>query len=220
MTSSSSPLFTWRRAMLDSNLAATTKHVLLTLSCRMNPSGASCFPSIETLSKETSLSRTSVMTHLQRAAELNWLAIAKRGLEGKQWKRNDYRLSFPTHDNKAVIRSEPNWKGSQRDGHKVVKEVDTSTSKSTSVNLVQRTLKGTRISPNWTLDEDYIKHALLLRPIDLDELKGIADEFKDYWIAVPGSKGVKLDWLATWRNWIRRAKTTATITVKNEYVSR
>jgi phage replication O-like protein O len=30
------------------------------------------------------------------------------------------------------------------------------------------------------------------------------DTFRDYWIAVPGRKGVKLDWFATWRNWCRR----------------
>jgi hypothetical protein len=30
--------------------------------------------------------------------------------------------------------------------------------------------------------------------------------FKDYWIAQPGQKGVKLDWSATWRNWIRNQK--------------
>lgn len=29
--------------------------------------------------------------------------------------------------------------------------------------------------------------------------------FRDYWIAQPGQKGVKNDWPATWRNWIRRA---------------
>jgi hypothetical protein len=29
-------------------------------------------------------------------------------------------------------------------------------------------------------------------------------EFKDYWVAQPGQKGVKLDWEATWRNWVRR----------------
>lgn len=32
----------------------------------------------------------------------------------------------------------------------------------------------------------------------------IASDFVDYWIAVPGAKGVKLDWFATWRNWVRR----------------
>jgi hypothetical protein len=31
------------------------------------------------------------------------------------------------------------------------------------------------------------------------------DAFKDYWASVPGSKGVKLDWDATWRSWIRNA---------------
>ena len=29
--------------------------------------------------------------------------------------------------------------------------------------------------------------------------------FRDYWIAQPGQKGVKTDWPATWRNWIRRS---------------
>ena len=29
------------------------------------------------------------------------------------------------------------------------------------------------------------------------------DQFKDYWIAQAGQKGVKLDWFATWRNWVR-----------------
>ena len=32
--------------------------------------------------------------------------------------------------------------------------------------------------------------------------------FRDYWLAVPGPKGKKTDWEATWRNWIRRADET------------
>ena len=34
----------------------------------------------------------------------------------------------------------------------------------------------------------------------------VFDGFKDYWVSVAGSKGVKLDWFATWRNWIRNQK--------------
>jgi len=30
--------------------------------------------------------------------------------------------------------------------------------------------------------------------------------FKDYWVSVAGAKGVKADWFATWRNWIRNQK--------------
>jgi hypothetical protein len=33
-----------------------------------------------------------------------------------------------------------------------------------------------------------------------------AARFRDYWIAQPGTKGRKLDWQATWRNWCRNAK--------------
>lgn len=30
-------------------------------------------------------------------------------------------------------------------------------------------------------------------------------KFKDHWLAAPSSRGVKADWPACWRNWIRRA---------------
>lgn len=35
--------------------------------------------------------------------------------------------------------------------------------------------------------------------------------FKDYWISQPGQKGVKEDWLATWRNWCRRSNRKGSI---------
>lgn len=31
------------------------------------------------------------------------------------------------------------------------------------------------------------------------------ERFRDYWRSVPGAKGRKADWPATWRNWLRRA---------------
>lgn len=30
------------------------------------------------------------------------------------------------------------------------------------------------------------------------------ERFRDYWAAAPGRAGTKLDWSATWRNWLRR----------------
>lgn len=32
---------------------------------------------------------------------------------------------------------------------------------------------------------------------------GDHESFCDYWRSVPGAKGLKLDWIATWRNWMR-----------------
>ena len=40
---------------------------------------------------------------------------------------------------------------------------------------------------------------------DIDPRKTF-DAFRDYWIAQPGSKGVKADWIATWRNWVRNTR--------------
>lgn len=37
----------------------------------------------------------------------------------------------------------------------------------------------------------------------------VFDRFRDYWTAQPGQKGIKLDWAATWRNWVRNEKKVA-----------
>ena len=39
--------------------------------------------------------------------------------------------------------------------------------------------------------------------LTVEEVLKEEESFRDYWISVPGQKGVKLDWDATWRNRIR-----------------
>jgi hypothetical protein len=41
--------------------------------------------------------------------------------------------------------------------------------------------------------------------IDAGRGKTETDRFRDYWRSIPGAKGRKLDWIATWHNWMRRA---------------
>lgn len=66
-----------------------------------------------------------------------------------------------------------------------------------------RASPGTRLSPDWTPCEAAIAFAAENGLTD-DAIRHTADRFRDYWIAQPGQKGVKRDWLATWRNWVRR----------------
>lgn len=42
--------------------------------------------------------------------------------------------------------------------------------------------------------------------------KEVWNQFRDYWIAQPGQKGCKLDWFATWRNWVRNQKSVVNYT--------
>lgn len=64
--------------------------------------------------------------------------------------------------------------------------------------------RATRLAKDWVLPDDWAAWAREARP-DLD-IAGTADRFKDFWVAKAGKDGAKLDWLATWRNWVRNSK--------------
>ncbi|CAB4141031.1 Protein of unknown function DUF1376 [uncultured Caudovirales phage] len=66
--------------------------------------------------------------------------------------------------------------------------------------------RGSRLPDDWLIPDPWLAEAQRLRPdVAPEKIKAEADIFKDYWIAQSGQKGVKNDWNATWRNWIRRA---------------
>jgi len=65
--------------------------------------------------------------------------------------------------------------------------------------------KGSRLSSDFEIPTEWFDEALKINQALTDsQIKYIFDGFRDHWVAQAGAKGVKLDWLATWRNWIRR----------------
>lgn len=72
----------------------------------------------------------------------------------------------------------------------------------TRAGQTARPLRGTRLPPDWLPGEGGYNFCREVRP-ELDPSE-VFEHFKDYWNAQPGAKGVKLDWQATWRNWVRR----------------
>lgn len=65
-----------------------------------------------------------------------------------------------------------------------------------------RSARGTRLLPDTPLTEEYRNAALALK-FAPDLIDGAWAEFVDYWAALPGSRGLKLNWLLTWRNRVR-----------------
>jgi uncharacterized protein YdaU (DUF1376 family) len=63
--------------------------------------------------------------------------------------------------------------------------------------------RATRLPDDCPTTED-IAWAQAERP-DLD-VRSVAATFRDHWIAVPGKDGRKLEWSATWRNWVRKQR--------------
>lgn len=65
--------------------------------------------------------------------------------------------------------------------------------------------RGTRIDLDFEATDDMRSWAQKNTPtVDIDSA---TEDFIDYWTGVAGSKGVKLDWVATWRNNMRTCQT-------------
>lgn len=61
--------------------------------------------------------------------------------------------------------------------------------------------RGVRLASDFSFPKEWETFCKETRP-ELNPLKTF-EQFKDYWVAQAGQKGVKLDWFATWRNWVR-----------------
>jgi uncharacterized protein YdaU (DUF1376 family) len=71
----------------------------------------------------------------------------------------------------------------------------------TPIPIVERTRRASRLPTDWTLPAEWRDWSKAERP-DLDPTK-VAERFRDFWVAKAGRDGAKLDWQATWRNWVR-----------------
>lgn len=89
------PLFSWRHAILESDLRPTTRLVLLTLSCHMSDAGDSCFPSTRKLARETGLSERSVISHIKIARQRGWITVGLHGFGGQKWRSHEYVCAVP-----------------------------------------------------------------------------------------------------------------------------
>ena len=64
----------------------------------------------------------------------------------------------------------------------------------------------TRLPAGWVLPKAWGDWAMQERPdLSAEDVRREAECFADYWHAKAGADARKADWLATWRNWVRRA---------------
>lgn len=103
-------------------------------------------------------------------------------------KRNDFNDGDERSFNERSTDVEPS-----SEAQKVKEETNVSSKK-----------KGSRIPADWRLPKDWGDWALS-QGISETDTRREAEKFFDYWQSVAGQKGVKLDWLGVWRNWIRKA---------------
>lgn len=65
--------------------------------------------------------------------------------------------------------------------------------------------RGTRLTAEWEPDGELRAWTKAEQPSwDGAHYAKVLASFRDYWASKPGKDGVKLDWSATWRNWVRK----------------
>jgi hypothetical protein len=80
-------------------------------------------------------------------------------------------------------------------------EAEAYTEKSKAKATAPPANRGHRLPVGWEPSDADVDFAAGLRV----DWRREAEAFRDYWYSKPGKDAVKLDWSATWRNWVRRS---------------
>ena len=105
----------------------------------------------------------------------------------------------------AQASAEPNGKQNQaRDRDRDREELTTDVVSSRAAQAQPTKKRATRIAADWMPDQPVIEAMKAERP-DVD-LEAEHRKFIDYWLGKSGQAATKVDWNATWRNWIRNAR--------------
>lgn len=182
-------------AAFDAEVPSTQKLVLLALCDNANDDGH-CFPSISTLERKCSLSDRAVQLAVGWLEANGFLTRQFRTGRATLYVMTPERRSPPNDVHPRTIFTPP-----PNDVHPTPERGSPLTIREPSENRQKN--RGTRFDLT-SLPDDWQEFCRSKRP-DLKPLD-VFDAFRDYWIAQPGSKGLKADWTATWRNWIRNTR--------------
>lgn len=181
-------------AMRQKNLKPAAKIVLYWLADHHNESTGACFPSFSTLAEECEMDRATVIRHINSLCEMGLVKRIERNRENGSRSSNGYSLSLKNSPSQNATTPVANC-----DPH----NLGTLTNKKTNNKLLVK--KGSRWTENHQVEAEWIDWAIE-QGLDNQQAQLEASKFSDYWLAATGAKATKLNWFATWRNWIRNAQ--------------
>lgn len=166
-----------------------------------------CRPALSTIAEQAGISVSSVKRGIGNLLRLGAVERQQRWAEdGKTQLPSVYRVIFGSiigPQEQGGFTGEPRGEstGEPGGGSPVSQDPEPST-QNQDTQKPSASPRGTRLTKDWRPSEDLIEWARTNAP-------GVGwkehEKFVDYWLAKPGKGGVKLDWDATWRNWMRRA---------------
>ena len=184
-------------AAIDLDLPPSDKLILILLANNANDETGDCFPSQSYLAKRSGLSRGHVNRIIKGLEVVRLVDIIPQYRDDGGRRSNRYRLNINVTGGGVTTDHIPCDEVTQNPV-----TTDDSLTVISNHQKKHREARGTRLEEDWELPDAWREWGKETRP-DL-HLDTVAAGFKDHWISVSGVRGVKRDWLATWRNWIRR----------------
>jgi hypothetical protein len=180
-----------------------------------------CYPSVASIAKKVRLSEKQARRLVHRLIEADFVSVTGNKTGGATSRRYQINLakltppadgSPPTKGRAVTEGSAPlppmGGHPSHSCGSRTVSEPSTTVSApATPPASPSPQRRGSRLPEDWVLPKTWGEWALDQRPgWNPDDVRNCADRFADYWHAKAGREASKLDWLATWRNWVRNER--------------
>lgn len=209
---------------------SSAKFVLVALANCANTEWQ-CWPSITYLCELTNQNRKTVMANLQKLCALGVIETTGETV-GRTGRVQVYRLvtvpkSAPLDSTESgtvdVDLIVPKTDGNGTENGRKQYQKRTETVPKTGHGTIKKrkepsenSSRGSRLPADWRPDKPLMDWAIAERPGLY--IPAVIEQFRDYWLAAPGQKGVKADWAATFRVWVRRQDQPARPTNRNGFV--
>lgn len=219
--------------VFGANLRPSEMLVAIILASYADDDGQRVFPAIATIAGKANLDRRTVQRIIRRLENIGYVTIVAEGggrgaprrlqlhPEVLEKSGTDAALSEPAKGGTGAapfynLDDERAASETQKGGASAAQSVSnrhSSVSEETEVLSItaeggERRARARRLPSSWRPDPALRAWAIRERP-DIDVAAATA-KFIDHWRSVPDSKGRKLDWAATFRNWIRGERPTRT----------
>lgn len=170
---------------------------------RRNGKTGKCFPSLKTIASECNLDYSYASVMRSELVKNGWIELDEKG---------HIKLLMGFGKSKDEVLENPkgsleNPKHVLENPKRYIKEYNHQ-SNHQSNQCSKRTssppkTRGSRLPMDFAVTTTMTDWANL-RGLDID-LDTETEKFVNYWTGVSGQRGVKLDWVATWRNWMLQA---------------
>lgn len=204
------------------------KLALLAMADWCNDQGGSLRPSMRAIAAKIGVSEKQARVVIHRLIDGGYLTVIGNAHGGKPGQSRHYRLNVeqlltpplegttpPQVRNpscKPVFTPPPERSQTTSEPSGTVRERKSAPPSVTATSTFDhpKTHQGTRLQPDWIPDEASIADAFRIQPgWSREKVLDVAESFRDYWVSLSGSRGIKADWHATWRNWVRRERSSA-----------